>query len=81
MMKAVPSHQDNYARITLGIVIRFYQKCSDRVQHLTSTTDTSAELTTLPVLPLTWAQSAEITLCLADLKKTTVGFYPFHGLT
>ena len=71
MMKAIPSHRDNYAKIVLGIIIQFYQQCSDRVQRLTMM-DVPDESAPQPVLPLVWAQNADLALCLSKMKESVV---------
>ncbi|KAF8973579.1 exocyst complex component sec8 [Flammula alnicola] len=36
MLNTSPFHRENYSRLILGVVIQFYQRCSDRFQMLTT---------------------------------------------
>lgn len=78
MMRVTPFHHENYSRLILGVVMQFYQRCSDRFQSLT----TRQDATTLPgvvadpekfKVPAAWAQRAEIMKCLLQLLNTEVG--------
>ncbi|KAJ7107607.1 exocyst complex component sec8 [Mycena crocata] len=65
MLLKSPFHRENYSRLILGVVIQFYQRCSDRFQDL----EASAE--PQPALAAQWAQRSELTPCLAELLTTT----------
>ncbi|KAK7064373.1 Sec8 exocyst complex component-specific domain-containing protein [Favolaschia claudopus] len=71
MLLKSPFHRENYSRLILGVMIQFYQRCSDRFQDLVSipnAQDTNIELQ--PALAAQWAQRSELTPCLAELLNT-----------
>ncbi|KAH7055486.1 Sec8 exocyst complex component-specific domain-containing protein [Auriculariales sp. MPI-PUGE-AT-0066] len=57
MLRSTPFHRENYARLILGIVISFYQRCSERFHDLVSPDN----MTNL------WAQRPEVAACLSAL--------------
>lgn len=78
MLVITPFHQENYSRLILGVIIQFYQRCSDRYQDLVSTPNVS-DPTAEPQVALAarWAQRAELSPCLWDLFCTDVrGDFP-----
>jgi exocyst complex component 4 len=75
MLRTTPFHRENYARLILGVVIQFYQRCSDQFQALTTvpSTPTGEQKVALSAI---WAQKSEMTACLAELLATPVR--PLH---
>jgi exocyst complex component 4 len=73
MLRATPFHRENYARLILGVVIQFYQRCSDRFQHLVSLgpIDESEPEPRLSIAAQ-WAQKPELSPCLLALLNTQV---------
>ena len=67
MLNTSPFHRENYSRLILGVVIQFYQRCSDRFQSLT--VDPTAEITQEPRVALAaqWAQRSELQTCVTEL--------------
>ncbi|KAI0048336.1 hypothetical protein FA95DRAFT_1558105 [Auriscalpium vulgare] len=68
MLRTMPFHRDNYARLILTVVIQFYQRCSDRYQSLVTTKrpqdlEGDGHIATAAH----WAQKSELSLCLNDL--------------
>ncbi|KIY45798.1 hypothetical protein FISHEDRAFT_48635 [Fistulina hepatica ATCC 64428] len=74
MLRTTPFHQENYSRLILGVIIQFYQRCSDRFQDLVSIPtpgdDTVLALPSL-VLSAQWAQRSEFSTCLSGLFSST----------
>ncbi|KAJ7102110.1 exocyst complex component sec8 [Mycena belliarum] len=71
MLLKSPFHRENYSRLILGVMIQFYQRCSDRFQDLVSIpTSPEASEEPQPALAAQWAQRAELTPCLAELLNT-----------
>jgi exocyst complex component 4 len=75
MLRATPFHRENYARLILGVIIQFYQRCSDRFQHLVSLgpVDESEPEHRLS-LAAQWAQKVELNPCLSELLNAQVCF-------
>ncbi|KAJ7487411.1 exocyst complex component sec8 [Mycena galericulata] len=72
MLLKSPFHRENYSRLILGVMIQFYQRCSDRFQDLVSIPnpqETSTE--PQPAMAAQWAQRSELTPCLAELLATS----------
>ncbi|KAG6830294.1 hypothetical protein H0H92_001372 [Tricholoma furcatifolium] len=71
MLAASPFHRENYSRLILGVIIQFYQRCSDRFQDLITVRDVS-ETNLEPKLALAaqWAQRSEINTCISELLRT-----------
>ena len=61
-----PFHRENYARLILGIVIQFYQRCSERFHDLVSP-DSLTPLEEHPALAFQWAQRPEVAAILSAL--------------
>lgn len=83
MLATSPFHRENYARLILGVVIQFYQRCSDRFQALivaggADAQDSSAggagahearERDGRVALGAQWAQRTEVQACLAEMQQ------------
>ncbi|KAJ6509353.1 exocyst complex component sec8 [Mycena vitilis] len=68
MLLKSPFHRENYSRLILGVMIQFYQRCSDRFQDLVSVPNPQdADAVPQPALAAQWAQRSELTPCLAEL--------------
>ena len=67
MLQTSPFHRENYSRLILGVVIQFYQRCSDRFQTLTSDSDSRVSLAAQ------WAQRHELQPPLTELRSLSVG--------
>ncbi|CAK5280151.1 unnamed protein product [Mycena citricolor] len=66
-----PFHRESYSRLILGVLIQFYQRCSDRFQYLVSVPNPqSADAELQPGLAAQWAQRSELTPCLTELMTT-----------
>lgn len=75
MLATSPFHRESYSRLILGVIIQFYQRCSDRFQYLVSIippTDTETEIKASTAAG--WVQRSEINACLSELLKTPVGY-------
>ncbi|KAJ6519646.1 Sec8 exocyst complex component-specific domain-containing protein [Mycena sanguinolenta] len=71
MLMKSPFHRENYSRLILGVMIQFYQRCSDRFQDLVSVPNAQdADAEPQPALAAQWAQRSELTPCLAELLNT-----------
>jgi exocyst complex component 4 len=71
MLQTSPFHRENYSRLILGVVIQFYQRCSDRFQMLTSTS-APGSLDPRIALAAQWAQKSELQPPLSELKTSQV---------
>lgn len=71
MLQTSPFHRENYSRLILGVVIQFYQRCSDRFQTLTSTSAPES-LDPKMALAAQWAQRQELQPPLSELKSLPV---------
>ncbi|KAF9457349.1 Sec8 exocyst complex component-specific domain-containing protein [Collybia nuda] len=74
MLHASPFHRENYTRLILGVIIQFYQRCSDHFQHLVSV-QSEQEPNPEPQLALAtqWAQRSELSICVSELLMTLEG--------
>ncbi|TFK30822.1 Sec8 exocyst complex component-specific domain-containing protein [Coprinopsis marcescibilis] len=71
MLQTSPFHRENYSRLMLGVVIQFYQRCSDRFQTLTtSTTGSESDV----ALAAQWAQKSELQTPLSELRSLDENF-------
>ncbi|KAF7967561.1 hypothetical protein HWV62_33943 [Athelia sp. TMB] len=71
MLRTTPFHRENYSRLILGVIIQFYQRCSDRFQDLVSlSTPGSSDLDSRVTLAAQWAQRSEMSPCLNQLSAT-----------
>jgi hypothetical protein len=75
MLRSSPFHKENYARLILGVIIQFYQRCFDRFQNLVASKASTRRGMPTPVLASQWAQQADIAPCLADLLGSVVSFF------
>ncbi|KAK7468709.1 exocyst subunit [Stygiomarasmius scandens] len=71
MLQMTPFHRENYSRLILGVVIQFYQRCSDRFQDLVSHSTQDDSMTPHIALSAQWAQRSEITPCFTELLATS----------
>src|ERR1700761_8800669 len=90
MQQTTPFHRDNYSRLILGVIIQFYQRCSDRFKELVSTSSPST--TTAPSTPklngstdeahvavaARWAQKLEVAACVSALYALPV-FHSYYN--
>jgi exocyst complex component 4 len=77
MLLKSPFHRENYSRLILGVMIQFYQRCSDRFQDLVSVPNSQdADAEPQPALAAQWAQRSELSPCLAELLNTSVCSQP-----
>jgi exocyst complex component 4 len=67
MLNTSPFHRENYSRLILGVVIQFYQRCSDRFQVLTSTPHVDVGHEPRIALAAQWAQRPELQPCFTEL--------------
>lgn len=73
MLRSTPFHQENYSRLILGVIIQFYQRCSDRFQDLVSLAAQGNDgLDSRVALAAQWAQRFEMSPCLNQLSATMV---------
>jgi exocyst complex component 4 len=79
MLRTTPFHRESYSRLILGVIIQFYQRCSDKFQDLVAlkTRDGSDHEPRLALAAL-WAQKSELDPCLSELVKTPVSAYKVH---
>ncbi|KAG6885406.1 hypothetical protein C0993_002139 [Termitomyces sp. T159_Od127] len=60
MLATSPFHRENYSRLILGVIIQFYQRCSDRFQDLVTFKDVpEPKLEPKLALAAQWAQQLE----------------------
>ncbi|KAJ7786127.1 exocyst complex component sec8 [Mycena metata] len=71
MLLKSPFHRENYSRLILGVMIQFYQRCSDRFQDLVSIPSKEPDAEPQPALAAQWAQRSELTPCLAEMLSTS----------
>ncbi|KAF8167728.1 exocyst complex component sec8 [Crassisporium funariophilum] len=69
MLSTSPFHRENYSRLILGVVIQFYQRCSDRFQMLTTTPAVNPGQEPQVALAAQWAQRSELQLCFSELMS------------
>lgn len=70
MLQTTPFHRENYSRLILGVIIQFYQRCSDWFQGLVSTAGSDGEAPHV-ALAAQWAQRNEMSTCLTELQTTS----------
>lgn len=79
MLRITPFHRENYSRLILGVIIQFYQRCSDRFQDLVSLPELGGNETgTRLALSAQWAQRSEMSPCLSELSYTMVRRLGIH---
>ncbi|KAJ3882708.1 exocyst complex component sec8 [Lentinula edodes] len=71
MLQITPFHRESYSRLILGVVIQFYQRCSDKFQDLVSSSSSGDLLQPQVALAAQWAQRTELMPCLTELQNTT----------
>jgi exocyst complex component 4 len=78
-LRMTPFHQESYSRMILGVIIQFYQRCSDRFQDLVSLKQTDRpddEHGSEPRLALAalWSQKTELSPILSNLLDVDVSW-------
>jgi len=68
MLRTTPFHRENYSRLILSVIIRFYQRCSDKFSAIVSHKTLEASEGLL-LVSSKWAQRTEISNCLSLLLK------------
>ncbi|KAF8913032.1 exocyst complex component sec8 [Gymnopilus junonius] len=69
MLNTSPFHRENYSRLILGVVIQFYQRCSDKFQTLTTVPAVPVSEEPLVSLAAQWAQRSELQPCFTELRR------------
>jgi exocyst complex component 4 len=73
MLQITPFHRENYSRLILGVIIQFYQRCSDRFHDLVSLPEIDENATEIRLaLSAQWAQRSEMSPCLSELSSAMV---------
>ncbi|KAL0580816.1 exocyst subunit [Marasmius crinis-equi] len=73
MLQSTPFHRESHARLILGVIIQFYQRCSDRFQDLVTTRPpTETSLNPEVAIGAQWAQRSELLSCLSELKTPQI---------
>lgn len=72
MLNTSPFHRENYSRLMLGVVIQFYQRCSDRYQNLITILNSESGREARVALAAQWAQQSELQPCFNELLRTEV---------
>ncbi|KIJ46391.1 hypothetical protein M422DRAFT_66747 [Sphaerobolus stellatus SS14] len=67
MLRTTPFHRENYSRFILGVIIQFYQRCSDYFRELVSRPAPGDSSEPLISTSATWAQRPEIAACLSAM--------------
>ncbi|KAG9049709.1 hypothetical protein FS837_009354 [Tulasnella sp. UAMH 9824] len=68
MHRSTPFHTENYSRLILDIIIRFYQRCYDRFVDLVTVSSKSSEGPEANLaMSARWGQKPEVTACLSGL--------------
>ncbi|KAG9018863.1 hypothetical protein FRB90_008800 [Tulasnella sp. 427] len=68
MHRSTPFHTENYSRLILDIIIRFYQRCYDRFVDLVTVSSKSSEGSEANLaMSARWGQKPEVTACLSGL--------------
>ncbi|KAJ3969790.1 Sec8 exocyst complex component-specific domain-containing protein [Lentinula raphanica] len=70
MLQMTPFHRESYSRLILGVVIQFYQRCSDKFQDLVSSSASGDLLQPQVAIAAQWAQRTELMPCLTGLQNT-----------
>jgi exocyst complex component 4 len=65
----------------LGVVIQFYQRCSDRFQALTTTPAIDGDQEAQVALAAQWAQRLELQTCLMELMSMKVERFLYQWLS
>jgi hypothetical protein len=72
MLRTTPFHRENYSRLILGVIIQFYQRCSDHFRELVSRPASTNNSETQICTSAIWAQRPEITACLTAINNGMV---------
>jgi exocyst complex component 4 len=83
MMRVTPFHHENYSRLILGIIMQFYQRCSDRFQSLTTRTPTMPGVVADPsqfLTPAAWAQRSDLVKCFVSLLSSSVSLLVLENM-
>jgi len=68
MLRTTPFHRESYSRLILGVIIQFYQRCSDRFRDLVSRDDLGGAIGDSRIsISARWAQKPELAACLIEL--------------
>ncbi|KIK70793.1 hypothetical protein GYMLUDRAFT_32854 [Collybiopsis luxurians FD-317 M1] len=71
MHQTTPFHRESYSRLILGVVIQFYQRCSDKFQDLVTSSASGESISQSQIaLAAQWAQRTELVPCLTGLQNT-----------
>lgn len=75
MLRTTPFHRENYSRLILTVIGKFYQRCSDRFSDLVAVKGDSeaADDGGHIALAAQWAQKPELGPCLTELLKLLSG--------
>jgi len=66
MLRTTPFHRENYSRLILGVIIQFYQRCSDRYQDLVTLKGHEEGQERRLSLAAQWAHRSELNTCLSE---------------
>ncbi|KAG2350162.1 hypothetical protein BDR05DRAFT_978965 [Suillus weaverae] len=77
MLRTTPFHRESYSRLIVGVIIQFYQRCSDKFQDLVSSIINIPDSSHL-VLAAQWAQKSELIPCLTELFATPLSRQETH---
>lgn len=75
MLRTTPFHREDYSRLILAVIGKFYQRCSDKFSSLvavkgeTPSEDDNGRI----ALAAQWAQKPELSPCLTELLKLLSG--------
>ena len=79
MLRTTPFRRENYSRLILGVIIQFYQRCSDRFTDLVSLPVIDGNEADRPTaLSAQWAQRSEVSASLTELATTVVCACPYY---
>ncbi|KAJ7596856.1 exocyst complex component sec8 [Mycena floridula] len=70
MLQTTPFRRESYSRLILGVIIQYYQRCSDRLQDLVTPPASEGEDPQI-ALAAQWAQRSELNPCLSELLGTS----------
>ncbi|RPD82339.1 hypothetical protein L226DRAFT_541685 [Lentinus tigrinus ALCF2SS1-7] len=74
MLRTTPFHRENYSRLILTVIGKFYQRCSDRFSDLVMVKGDSETADDGHIaLAAQWAQKPELGPCLTELLKLLSG--------
>ncbi|PIL31730.1 hypothetical protein GSI_06434 [Ganoderma sinense ZZ0214-1] len=75
MLRTTPFHREDYSRLILTVIGKFYQRCSDRFSSLVAIKGDacSSEDDGRIALAAQWAQKPELSPCLTELLKLLSG--------